>query len=115
MQEGPQSPPGSVAQLNLAVGRGVGRSLRGLWQGLRDRVGSARSGYDRGNHAEAEPVNPLSHRPKRQIRVFGVFLIVCQAIALIVLAASYASVEELTSRSEERRVGKECRSRWSPY
>ena len=21
----------------------------------------------------------------------------------------------LTSRSEERRVGKECRSRWSPY
>ena len=23
--------------------------------------------------------------------------------------------EELSSRSEERRVGKECRSRWSPY
>src|SRR5579871_4388778 len=23
--------------------------------------------------------------------------------------------EALTSRSEERRVGKECRSRWSPY
>ena len=23
--------------------------------------------------------------------------------------------ENLTSRSEERRVGKECRSRWSPY
>ena len=23
--------------------------------------------------------------------------------------------EELTHRSEERRVGKECRSRWSPY
>ena len=22
---------------------------------------------------------------------------------------------ELTMRSEERRVGKECRSRWSPY
>ena len=22
---------------------------------------------------------------------------------------------EITSRSEERRVGKECRSRWSPY
>src|SRR5256884_1342828 len=25
------------------------------------------------------------------------------------------SMEELESRSEERRVGKECRSRWSPY
>src|SRR2546425_9178579 len=24
-------------------------------------------------------------------------------------------VEELSKRSEERRVGKECRSRWSPY
>src|SRR3712207_9304768 len=25
------------------------------------------------------------------------------------------TLEELKSRSEERRVGKECRSRWSPY
>ena len=25
------------------------------------------------------------------------------------------SFMELTTRSEERRVGKECRSRWSPY
>ena len=24
-------------------------------------------------------------------------------------------LEELEKRSEERRVGKECRSRWSPY
>ena len=23
--------------------------------------------------------------------------------------------DEMTTRSEERRVGKECRSRWSPY
>ena len=26
-----------------------------------------------------------------------------------------ATVDDLTVRSEERRVGKECRSRWSPY
>ena len=25
------------------------------------------------------------------------------------------ALEKLTKRSEERRVGKECRSRWSPY
>ena len=25
------------------------------------------------------------------------------------------NIEDLNSRSEERRVGKECRSRWSPY
>ena len=24
-------------------------------------------------------------------------------------------IERIRSRSEERRVGKECRSRWSPY
>ena len=26
-----------------------------------------------------------------------------------------SAVSELVDRSEERRVGKECRSRWSPY
>src|SRR5258706_9845059 len=26
-----------------------------------------------------------------------------------------AAIENIPSRSEERRVGKECRSRWSPY
>ena len=28
---------------------------------------------------------------------------------------SVSSILEHTARSEERRVGKECRSRWSPY
>ena len=27
----------------------------------------------------------------------------------------YEEIPELRNRSEERRVGKECRSRWSPY
>ena len=27
----------------------------------------------------------------------------------------WAQIEEMLLRSEERRVGKECRSRWSPY
>ena len=35
---------------------------------------------------------------------------------LIVLAAVVGRIiYGLSSRSEERRVGKECRSRWSPY
>ena len=29
--------------------------------------------------------------------------------------ASYRTIGEAVGRSEERRVGKECRSRWSPY
>ena len=28
---------------------------------------------------------------------------------------SDAILDEILTRSEERRVGKECRSRWSPY
>ena len=28
---------------------------------------------------------------------------------------SYGEVKKPETRSEERRVGKECRSRWSPY
>ena len=31
------------------------------------------------------------------------------------LAWCYPQVNSDTTRSEERRVGKECRSRWSPY
>ena len=30
-------------------------------------------------------------------------------------SSSYIAMRLLLSRSEERRVGKECRSRWSPY
>ena len=28
---------------------------------------------------------------------------------------NYVTVNDCANRSEERRVGKECRSRWSPY
>src|SRR2546422_11647940 len=31
------------------------------------------------------------------------------------LGVEFASFREALDRSEERRVGKECRSRWSPY
>src|SRR3712207_3012740 len=36
-------------------------------------------------------------------------------LALIATAPSVEYLAHLTNRSEERRVGKECRSRWSPY
>ena len=32
-----------------------------------------------------------------------------------VISGTIAQVTHLFQRSEERRVGKECRSRWSPY
>ena len=50
---------------------------------------------------------------KKSIVVFVVI-----AVALLSISAVLAADVEVTwwaERSEERRVGKECRSRWSPY
>ena len=60
--------------------------------------------------------------------LMGVFLGICiglvlnyadgnaaiRAILNVVVTAKYI-LGQLINRSEERRVGKECRSRWSPY
>src|SRR5258708_39270095 len=40
---------------------------------------------------------------------------VCSGTSKGMMEAEKGSVELVTARSEERRVGKECRSRWSPY
>jgi len=43
-------------------------------------------------------------------------LIAAGTLAVIVFAAQpQAEAKTNVHRSEERRVGKECRSRWSPY
>ena len=44
-----------------------------------------------------------------------VFLLPEQVDAPIVPGSKIMRVRDVRSRSEERRVGKECRSRWSPY
>ena len=44
--------------------------------------------------------------------VLGVFSIIKGKLPLI---KRYNGVKNIKQRSEERRVGKECRSRWSPY
>ena len=38
-----------------------------------------------------------------------------QAIPIILEGKDLIAVAQTGTRSEERRVGKECRSRWSPY
>ena len=40
-------------------------------------------------------------------------LVMISAVTLLIWGSYTASTMEV--RSEERRVGKECRSRWSPY
>ena len=45
----------------------------------------------------------------------GIIAASCPADFVTKLRESSRFDSECTDRSEERRVGKECRSRWSPY
>ena len=49
----------------------------------------------------------LSEATAREEKKLEVACVFCEAVA--------NSDDAARSRSEERRVGKECRSRWSPY
>ena len=51
--------------------------------------------------------------PSNTLLALLVFAFVFQVFAFAPHAA--AAEIDIYSRSEERRVGKECRSRWSPY
>ena len=45
----------------------------------------------------------------------GLTVAVAESLTGGKVVSTLVSVPEARSRSEERRVGKECRSRWSPY
>src|SRR3712207_6664745 len=50
----------------------------------------------------------LENRPRFRFTLTAAIHVLLVAVAVLVTSVSYL-------RSEERRVGKECRSRWSPY
>ena len=47
--------------------------------------------------------------------VIGTIFIIYSSISDFSITADSLQSMERLARSEERRVGKECRSRWSPY
>ena len=49
------------------------------------------------------------------IRLYGWFYLIVFVIILLGGIYYVKHLDVITIRSEERRVGKECRSRWSPY
>ena len=65
----------------------------------------------------------VDFRPKNIIRIaltplytsFEDIYLVCERIIKIIREREYSQKDNSMDRSEERRVGKECRSRWSPY
>src|SRR2546430_15403495 len=59
----------------------------------------------------------MQHAADLVLPGLGKVLLVGALLGLITISALnfYGASLTLLSRSEERRVGKECRSRWSPY
>ena len=49
------------------------------------------------------------------VAIFYIFNAIETQTAMMRISKDTREIVELMARSEERRVGKECRSRWSPY
>ena len=63
------------------------------------------------NKMKDMPVNKLTV----QMGIPMILSMALQAVYNIVDSAFVGNMRSGSERSEERRVGKECRSRWSPY
>src|SRR5256886_1663762 len=94
--------------LKLRVGGGCGPSEEPFVNALRERLKTNGVLHDVEFHANIDRAAKLDFL--RSLTVFSVPALYGEAFGLSVVEALAAGV-----RSEERRVGKECRSRWSPY
>src|SRR2546422_4442328 len=72
---------------------------------------SAELGYGKATLSKVLATMERGHFVRRDTAT-GHFHLSCRLLAL---AFAYAERVGIPGRSEERRVGKECRSRWSPY
>src|SRR2546429_6787293 len=62
-----------------------------------------------------EPVSALLPRDNERLEFLGDAVLELLASEYLLATFPEWSEGQLSKRSEERRVGKECRSRWSPY
>src|SRR5256884_8871246 len=112
----------------FSFGRVAGKAMKRLERNLAP-PGSALDLHDSiegdKRHAEIRRMGgdaglaPAEHGVQSVLTVAGIatragFAFVAGAGDVIEIGAS-RPLQEIATRSEERRVGKECRSRWSPY
>ena len=59
----------------------------------------------------------LAHKMRTVLALLGIIIGVSAVIIMVAIGrgAQKEVLGKIKDRSEERRVGKECRSRWSPY
>src|SRR5690554_8141653 len=95
----------------------LGRVLDGRGQPL-DTLGPLKEIQQ--GHLQGKIINPLQRTPIRTpldvgIRAINAMLTVGRGQRIGLFAGSGVGKSVLLGRSEERRVGKECRSRWASY
>src|SRR5580658_9543000 len=97
--------PDTTASWCRSAGGGyaAGRSAAGPGTGI------ATGGYEDGSEGRRRYVWPGEHRAARQVRGGQ------QPDHPVLRGTWHPARAAPVTRSEERRVGKECRSRWSPY
>ena len=60
-------------------------------------------------------ISMKSYKERREFQIRQATKLNLEISFIDAVNGSEISKEKLQARSEERRVGKECRSRWSPY
>src|SRR3990167_672604 len=104
---------GAISACSM-VGRAIKRGeLKSLWDGKTPCVDCGKPAicYDHRDYGKPLKVSPVCHRCNI-LRGPAKYIDYC---AIVKAVAQREANKLANGRSEERRVGKECRSRWSPY
>src|ERR1044072_5578885 len=68
-----------------------------------------------GSFARGEEPHHVARITRNLANQFELPVIFYAMAVLLIATGKVTAIDVIAARSEERRVGKECRSRWSPY
>src|SRR3712207_9195455 len=92
------------------------RHHRGILSFCRHMLGSREEAEDAVQHTFAAAYRDLAASSKPiQLKAWLYTIARNRSLSLLRARREERALDDVPERSEERRVGKECRSRWSPY